>query len=605
MDAPQGKIVQLESTISALEELLTVSETSFLEESKKLEAANERLRKENAYRTFFEASAEAMLTLCDGVFIDCNESAVRMLKAKDKTAILKARPGELSPEYQPDGRLSSEKAHEMISLAEKNGFHCFEWYHKRTTGEVFPVEVSLTAITIDGKKMFNSAWQDITDKKNAERELKEYHEHLEELVKTKTKEISIELEKHEALENDIRQILDASGDAIRVIDCDFNIIYANRPLKQLKDRTQELRGKKCYEVVPEKECFTPDCSLQKVLRTGKKYTKEEAVHSKEGQETPYLVTIAPYIDSSGKVIGVIKSYRDISEEKTAQKTAEEAALQHGRVEMVNNMLHDIGNALTGISAYVLKPQVEKRWPEIKSLHQLHELFVTNEQELIRVFGKEKQQALSGFITALTTSFEERNARHIESFEKIAAAVGHVCSVLDLQRHYMREKSSPLATEINLTTIINDTLVMLASSIQKRNIKINLTSADKNLTVAGDQTRLIRVFLNIIKNIYEAFDDEEAKDDRRLDINIMLDETKNDIRVVFLDNAIGFDPETGEKLFTRGFTTKSSGSGIGLHECRSIIESHNGTMSIESKGKHAGAMTTITLPILNKKRNKPL
>jgi signal transduction histidine kinase len=71
--------------------------------------------------------------------------------------------------------------------------------------------------------------------------------------------------------------------------------------------------------------------------------------------------------------------------------------------------------------------------------------------------------------------------------------------------------------------------------------------------------------------------------------------KKEIIIVFSDNGIGFSPEMEEKLFERGFTTKRTGSGIGLYECRSIIESHGGTITIESKGIGTGASTIIKLP----------
>ena len=81
MNALQKKIIQLEFTVNSLKELLTVSESSFLEEAKKLKQTNELLNKENTYRLFFEASPEAMLTLCDNRFIDCNRSAVKNVES--------------------------------------------------------------------------------------------------------------------------------------------------------------------------------------------------------------------------------------------------------------------------------------------------------------------------------------------------------------------------------------------------------------------------------------------------------------------------------------------------------------------------------------------
>jgi len=62
------------------------------------------------------------------------------------------------------------------------------------------------------------------------------------------------------------------------------------------------------------------------------------------------------------------------------------------------------------------------------------------------------------------------------------------------------------------------------------------------------------------------------------------------------NGIGFEAGSGEKLFERGFTSKVNGSGIGLHECRSIIESHDGTITMKSEGINTGAATIITFPI---------
>jgi signal transduction histidine kinase len=296
-------------------------------------------------------------------------------------------------------------------------------------------------------------------------------------------------------------------------------------------------------------------------------------------------------------------FEDITEEKEAQKMAEENAQQQGRIEMANNMLHDIGNAMTGISTYALKPQMEKVWQEIKSLYQLRDLFNSSEDKLIQVFGEEKQRALNNFMKALITSFEDRRARELEFSGKISSAVGHVCSVLDLQRHYLKENASPLATKINLATIISDTLVMLSGNLKKKDIEVGFEVEDKNLNISGDQTRLMRVFLNIIKNVCEAFDEKEsAGTGRMLKIDLMADKDKREIKVVFSDNGIGFAAGTGEKFFERGFTSKTNGFGIGLHECRSIIESHGGTMTMESEGMNTGAATVITFPYVDSLHN---
>jgi two-component system cell cycle sensor histidine kinase/response regulator CckA len=125
---------------------------------------------EELFRLLFEKSGDANLLLDGSMFVDCNEATVRMLGCADKNYVLNAHPADISPEYQPDGRLSSEKADEMIALAFERGSHRFEWLHRRMDGGDLPVEVLLTAIPMHGKWLLHTAWRDISDRKRAEEE---------------------------------------------------------------------------------------------------------------------------------------------------------------------------------------------------------------------------------------------------------------------------------------------------------------------------------------------------------------------------------------------------------------------------------------------------
>jgi len=72
---------------------------------------------------------------------------------------------------QSDGRNSFEKANEMMSIAFAQGSHRFEWDHKRQNGEVFPVEVLLTAIPFGERSALHVVWRDITERKQVELDL--------------------------------------------------------------------------------------------------------------------------------------------------------------------------------------------------------------------------------------------------------------------------------------------------------------------------------------------------------------------------------------------------------------------------------------------------
>ncbi len=125
---------------------------------------------ENKYKILFEHTADAILIIEEGKFVDCNPATIKMLGYKNKKDFLETHPSELSPEQQPDGQNSLEKANKMMALAFENGSHRFEWDHKRADGEVFPVEVLLTAIPLGEKSFLHVVWRDITKRKEAEEE---------------------------------------------------------------------------------------------------------------------------------------------------------------------------------------------------------------------------------------------------------------------------------------------------------------------------------------------------------------------------------------------------------------------------------------------------
>ncbi|MCK5839691.1 MAG: PAS domain S-box protein [Bacteroidales bacterium] len=182
------------------------------------------VKSEKKYRDLFEKSKDAILIIKNEKFVDCNQATIQMLRYNNKEEFLNKYPSELSPEKQPDGKMSFAKADEMFEIAYKNGSHRFEWNHKKSDGEVFPVEVLLTAISSDEKnQILYTVWRDITNRKKAEEELHKHREHLEELVKERTQKLE---EQNKELER-------------------FNNLFVNREfrIKELRDRVKELEEK--------------------------------------------------------------------------------------------------------------------------------------------------------------------------------------------------------------------------------------------------------------------------------------------------------------------------------------------------------------------------
>ncbi|MCF6351413.1 MAG: PAS domain-containing protein [Cyclobacteriaceae bacterium] len=127
---------------------------------------------EKKFRELFEKSGDAILLLINRRFTECNQATIDMLGYNSKEEFLNTPPDELFPKMQPDGKVSADKAREVINLALENGSHRFEWIYSKKTGENFPVEVLLTTISKKpDTEIIHTVWRDITDRKKSENRL--------------------------------------------------------------------------------------------------------------------------------------------------------------------------------------------------------------------------------------------------------------------------------------------------------------------------------------------------------------------------------------------------------------------------------------------------
>jgi PAS domain S-box-containing protein len=124
---------------------------------------------EERFRALFEGSRDAMMTLEPPLwkFTSANPAAMNMFRVKNVEEFLSYEPWNLSPDRQPDGRASTEKAREMIETAVREGSRFFEWTHKRADGEAFPATVLLTRTECAGKIVLQATVRDITEQKRA------------------------------------------------------------------------------------------------------------------------------------------------------------------------------------------------------------------------------------------------------------------------------------------------------------------------------------------------------------------------------------------------------------------------------------------------------
>ena len=100
--------------------------------------------------------------------IDCNPAAVQMFATESKEQLLTLLPLELSPEFQPDGAVSSVKVDPVLSQIKETGSALFEWTHKRMDGQKFDASVMATQVRIGGQLVIQGTIRDISEYKQAQ-----------------------------------------------------------------------------------------------------------------------------------------------------------------------------------------------------------------------------------------------------------------------------------------------------------------------------------------------------------------------------------------------------------------------------------------------------
>ncbi len=153
---------------------------------------------------------------------------------------------------------------------------------------------------------------------------------------------------------------------------------------------------------------------------------------------------------------------------------------------------------------------------------------------------------------------------------------------------------PILKRINLNDIINKSLDFVKMTSKS---KINLISKKKTNFIKGDEDQLNRVFINLIKNSEESFMDNLKKDlNFKGIIDIEIFDNNDYIVCRLTDNGPGITD--AKKAMTPYFTTKNSGTGLGLPIVTKIINEHSGFFSIKNKKKESGTIINLTLPKYN-------
>jgi|GEM_PF-1437779 len=261
---------------------------------KQLERSEEALQQsEETFRQIFDRAPDPILLIDDtGCFVDCNSAAIGMLGATSKNEVLMRHPSFFSPQLQPDGRSSAEKADQIIRAVfdDSRNMH-FEWLHQRIDHSQFYVEVSLRLATFGGRNMQLVHWRDITERKQAESALRK-----------------------------LSTAVEQSPAAIVITDYHGLIEYVNPKFCELTEyASEEVLGKNARILKAGSQPEEHYRDLWETITAGREWQGEFHNKSKSGRLFWEDARISPIRDPDGSITHFVAVKEDVTERKRLQE----------------------------------------------------------------------------------------------------------------------------------------------------------------------------------------------------------------------------------------------------------------------------------------------
>ncbi len=507
-------------------------------ENKKLENAYRKINKQqkelreqrSITELIFNHSQDAILFFENGRFTECNASAVKMFDYASQEDLLSHSISDFLPKYQPDGELSSKKSEKMMAIAFQNGVQRFEWISKKSTGEEFWVEITLTPIDVNYKNIVHVIWKDISKQKKLEEANARLTQSLERQINNAISNLkkSQTQAKLGSWEFNIQTgVIICSDEIFNIFEIPHDItllsfqafrkaIHPDDKKRVDKSYKRSLETKESYEIIH-----------RIIVPSGIKYVKKQCEIT---------------FDNKGKALLLVGTIQDITDEQSAKEELEqknEMLFRQSRLaqmgEMISMIAHQWRQPLNAISLTTASLQLK-----------------IDNDHYDKFFFKSRLNRISNYVQHLSLTIE------------------------DFRNFFKQNK---VKEELTFDKVIENTLIIIGIELENNNIHIESYSQQHG-TIYSYYNELLQVTLNIIKNARDALLEAQIKEPKVMIRCYSIEDDKVVLEIE--DNAGGVDEAIMDKIFDPYYTTKNEheGTGLGLYMSKIIIEEHcAGTLSV--------------------------
>src|SRR5262249_24641771 len=360
-------------------------------------------------------------------------------------------------------------------------------------------------------------------------------------------------------EGKIRRLVDANIIGIFVADLEGRVVQANDAFLRVVgyDRGDLDSGRlRRNELTPPEWRERDIRTLAELRSTGTVRPFEKEYFRKDGSRVPVLVGVALFREGGDEGVAFVL---DLTERKRAEE-------EHERLR-----------------------QLESDLAHVNRLCMMGELAASLPHEVLHPIATARNNA-----RARTRCLERSPPNLHEATAALGCVVRDVDRAKDIigrMRDHIR-KAPPRREPFDLNEAVGEVIGMVRSAVVKDGVAVSAQLMDGLAPVQGDRVQLQQVVMNLILNAVEAMSSVE-KEARELSIRTEKGQAGGSL-VEVRDSGPGIDPGHHERVFEPFYTTKTSGVGMGLSICRSIIDGHGGRLWV-SANEPRGAVFQFTLP----------
>ena len=285
-------------------------------------------------------------------------------------------------------------------------------------------------------------------------------------------------------------------------------------------------------------------------------------------------------------------YHQREEEMRSQERI--SAYQNGLTEMGASVLHNIGNAMVGVNSRISPIQTV-----VNKLNDLGNALEKGHQMLEQ--GEERDRVLQ-ILDLGAKLLKEEYAAHLDSdCKQLKESVYHVNEIIDAQRSLTNK--GLMSSRFALSSLLSDVSTLLGDELSKRKVELQIEEHGEIPEVFLPRSPLGQMVVNLVKNSYEAIAEQAmsgaiAVDEGRITLSIDP-EAGAEQRFWVLevsDNGVGIPEEELSSVLLSGYTTKATGSGLGLHSAANFAVAMGGELKVFSEGAGRGATIRVQLPM---------